>query len=40
MTGYNDYWLRVTPEIDYESFDLADGKKNYVKGTCESTQNW
>ena len=24
MTNYNDYRLRVTPEIDYESFGLAD----------------
>ena len=24
MTGYNDYRLRVTPEIDYENFGLAD----------------
>ena len=24
MTDYNDYMLRVTPEIDYESFGLAD----------------
>src|SRR5271170_7795699 len=24
MTSYNDYRLRVTPEIDYENFGLAD----------------